>query len=278
MPAPPPSITSRTNPRVKALRSAFSGKASEPGDLVGIEGYTAVKEAFRSRLRLDTLFVAEIAARELLTDDLLSLLRPREVLVLSREVFDSVVDTVSPQEIGVTAEIPWHPDVGVGEGTQISLVLEDIQDPGNLGTLIRSAEAFGVNEVFLTPGCANPWNSKAVRASAGSVFRQPIRRMPITECLRMFRGHGIAIAGAVVEEAGATLSPLARLYPPAALLIGNEGSGLSEQALSFVSERVNIPCRIESLNAAVAGSLLLYEAQRQNLFRLPAAGRSAEAG
>ena len=274
MPTPPPPITSRTNARVKALRSAFTGKASEPGDLVGIEGYTAVKEASRSRLRLDTLFVAETAAHDLLTDDFLSLLRPREVLVLSREVFDSVVDTVSPQEVGATVEIPRHPVVGIGEGTQISLVLEDIQDPGNLGTLIRSAEAFGVDEVFLTPGCANAWNAKAVRASAGSVFRQPIRRMPITDCLRMFRERGIAIAGAVVERAGATLSPLARLHPPAALLIGNEGSGLSEGALSFVSEKINIPCRIESLNAAVAGSLLLYEAQRQNLFRLAAAGPS----
>ncbi len=275
MPTLPLPITSRTNARVKALRAAFSGKASEPGDLVGLEGYTAVKEASRSRLRLDTLFVAEPAARDVLTADLLSLLRPRELLVLSRDVFDSVVDTVSPQRIGATAEIPRHPDIGLGRGTQTSLVLEDVQDPGNLGTLIRSAEAFGVHEVFLSPGCANPWSPKAVRASAGSIFRQRTRRLPIAECLGMFRGHGIPIAGAVVEEAGATLSPLARLHPPVALLIGNEGSGLSEHALSFVSEKVNIPCRIESLNAAVAGSLLLYEAQRQSLFR---SSRSAEVG
>lgn len=267
-PSPPPTITSRTNARVKALRAAFSGKASKPGELAGIEGYTSVIEAYRSGLRLDTLFVPEIAAKDLLVQDLLSRLRPREVLVLSREVFDSVVDTVSPQEIAATVEIPPHLSVNLGSGSGTSLVLEDIQDPGNVGTLIRSAEAFGVTQIFLTPGCANPWGPKAIRASAGSAFRQPMSRMTILEALRLLREQGIPIAGAVVEGEGAMLSPLARLYPPVAIVIGNEGAGLSEESLSLVNEKVNIPCLTESLNAAIAGSLLLYEAQRQNLFRL----------
>ena len=250
------------------MRQVFSGRSSQPGQLVGIEGYTLVVEAYRSGLRFDTLFVPEIGAQDLLGEDMLMRLKPREVLVFSREVYGSVVDTVSPQEIAATVEIPARRGVGLEDGRGTFLVLEEIQDPGNVGTLIRSAEAFGVDEVFLTPGCANPWSPKAMRASAGSVFRRPMSRMTVSESLRMFRGHGIPIAGAVAQEEGATLSPLARLYPPVAVLIGNEGSGLSEQALSLVDQRVNIPCLTESLNAAIAGSLLLYEAQRQNLFRL----------
>jgi TrmH family RNA methyltransferase len=178
------------------------------------------------------------------------------------------VSTVSPQGIAALVEIPAHTQRKSDDHRGTTLVLEDIQDPGNLGTLLRSAEAFGVDEIFVTPGCANQWSPKVIRASAGSAFRNPARRMPIVEALRTLRAARIRIAGAVAQSAQATPSPRAQLSEPVAIVIGSEGAGLTQQALAWVDERVNIPCRIESLNAAIAGSLLLYEAQRQNAQRI----------
>ena len=272
----PPPITSRSNARVKALRAAFSGKASEPGELVGAEGSTLVLEAHHSGLAVEAIFVRGQEITQL-SPEALQLLRAESgrAHVLCADVFDSAVGTVSPQGIAALIQIPHPRDAGsIDAGTV--LVLEDIQDPGNLGTLIRSAEAFGVQQMFLTPGCANQWSPKVIRASAGSVFRMPIRRAAIDRTLHQRRSSGVRIAGAVVQSDEAVPSPAAQLVSPIAIVIGNEGAGLSEQALALVDLRVNIPCRTESLNAAIAGSLLLYEAQRQNAARATEPQQAAE--
>jgi len=265
----PPPITSRSNARVKALRAAFSGNASQPGDRVGIEGTTLLLEARHSGVRIHTIFLREGEEAKLPAEalELLRTLEPGQVHVLSPEVFDSAAGTVSPQGIAAIVEIP-APARNLEAHRGTTLVLEDIQDPGNLGTLLRSAEAFNVAEIYVTPGCANQWSPKVIRASAGSVFRKPVRRMPIADALNLLRGHGIRIAAAVAHSEQATPSPSAHLSEPVAIVIGSEGAGLTQQALTLVDERVNIPCRIESLNAAIAGSLLLYEAQRQNAERI----------
>ncbi len=267
MPTLPPPITSRTNARVKELRQAFSGRSANPGELVGVEGSTLLDEAIRSKVRVDTLFVREGAQAACFRGLAGAQAQPRQTLVLSREVYDSVVDTATPQPIAATVEIPRPIKSQPGSRTGTYLLLEDVQDPGNVGTLIRSAEAFGVAEIFVTPGCANQWSPKVIRASAGSVFRKPIQRMSLNEALEVLRREGVRIAGAVAHSEQAVPSPAAKLWQPIAVLIGNEGGGLSQQALAMVDEQVNIPCQTESLNAAIAGSLLMYEAQRQNAFR-----------
>lgn len=252
----PPVITSRTNARVKALRAAFSGKASRPGELVGIEGFKSVLEAFKAGLRFETLAVT-VAGSEEHTPERVALLSPREMVVLSEEVMASVADTVSPPQIVATVEIPE--ERRKGPPSRIFLLLETLQDPGNLGTLIRSAEAFGIERVVLSPGCANPWSPKVIRASAGSVFRQAMVRQPLAAAMEELQTHKVRLVGAVVRGEGASVSLAMDLAAPIGLVIGNEGTGLSEEALSLVNERVYIPCFTESLNAAVAGSVLLYD-------------------
>ena len=273
----PPPITSRSNARVKTLRAAFSGKASQSGELVGVEGSTQVLEAHRSGLHIEAIFLREHAIAHL-PAEVSELLRAESsrTHVLSTDVFDSAVGTVSPQGLAALIQIPQPPsaDSSVNAGT--TLVLEDIQDPGNLGTLIRSAEAFGARQICLTPGCANQWSPKVIRASAGSVFRMPIRRDEIVRALRQLHGSGVRIVGAVAQSDDAVPSPAAPLVGPVAIVIGNEGAGLSQQALALVDLRINIPCRTESLNAAIAGSLLLYEAQRQNAGRVAEPQHAAE--
>lgn len=274
----PPPITSRSNARVKALRAGFSGRASGPGELVGVEGSTLVLEAHRSGLTVEAIFLRDQAIAQL-PGTVLQVLRAESdrTHVLSADVFDSAVGTVSPQGIAALIQIPQTPMTHSSSGPGTLLVLEDIQDPGNLGTLIRSAEAFGVQDIYLTPATANQWSPKVIRASAGSVFRMSIQRGAIDRCLRQLRSRGVQIAGAVAQSSEAISSPAAPLSGPVAIVIGNEGAGLSQQALALVDLRVNIPCRTESLNAAIAGSLLLYEAQRQNAERAVDRQATAEA-
>jgi len=262
VPLPAP-ITSRTNARVKALRAAFSGDVSRPGDMLGIEGEHLLAEAHHSNLPLDTIFLRE-GSEATLDRPALASLTIKNIVVLSRDVFSSAVDTTSPQGIAATFSIPALSPHDLSQPA-VHLVIESLQDPGNLGTLIRSAEAFGIAQLWITPDCVNPWNPKAVRASAGSVFRMPIIRDTLPSITSALASAQIKLFAAVAQSADATPAMDAYLIAPCALMVGNEGAGLSAQALALADARIHIPCAVESLNAAIAGSLLMYESLRQNL-------------
>lgn len=249
-------ITSRSNARVKALRAAAGGKASKPGELVAIEGENQLGEALRSGLRFDTVFVREGGESVLQRLGL----DAAPCVVLSEDVFGSAVDTASPQGIAALVEIP---ELAVKDLRGTALVLEAVQDPGNLGTLLRSAEAFGVQQVFTTPESVSAWNPKTMRASAGSAFRVPVTKMPLAAIRETLREYKWFAAVAAADGARAAMDATFGLR--SAIVLGNEGTGLSPTALQLSDERVHVPCKIESLNVAIAGSTLLYEAMRQRI-------------
>jgi TrmH family RNA methyltransferase len=262
MPAPAP-ITSKSNARVKALRASFSGKPSQPGELLGLEGEHLIAEAVRSGLTLETLFLRE-GSEGVLARPSLAAVDARDTLILSRDVFASAVETASPQGIAATVLIPEQQPLEMRANPGMFLFLENIQDPGNLGTLIRSAEAFGIRAIHVTPGTANTWNPKTVRASAGSVFRIQLFSTSLHEFADNMSWSGIKTFAAVAREEGAGSLHQADLSAPCAIMIGNEGAGLSSDAVSLANQRVHIPCAVESLNAAIAGAVIMYEAARQN--------------
>ncbi len=250
-------VTSRANARVKQLRAAAAGNARLSGGLVAIEGETLIAEALRSGLLLKTVFVSE--RREV----------PRglpagvEVLRCANEVLQSAVETQSPQ--GVAALLlpkVWSLEDAL-RGLPLMLVAVGLQDPGNLGTLIRSAEAFGASGVLVTEGTVGAWNQKVIRASAGSVFRIPVVSVSEDE-VQSLRPR-LRLVAAVAASEDAVEASRADFSGACAVMIGNEGAGLSERWLAMADEQVTIACpgAVESLNAAVAGSLLLYEASRQ---------------
>ncbi len=258
----PDVISSRTNARVKQLRAAFQGHARLSGGLVAIEGDHLLEEALRSGMLLKTVFVSE--RRE--TPKIVP--RGVEVMRLTEEVFRSVVDTQSPQGVAALMVPPVSvvEDVmGSGETAALILVAVELQDPGNVGTLVRSAEAFGATGVLTTPGTVSVWNQKALRASVGSVFRVPMVAVDASE-VEGLKQRGVRLVAAVGAEGVDVRAAHEMDFRGAcALMIGNEGSGLTKEWLEMCDVRVTIPCPgdVESLNAAVAGSLLLYEASRQ---------------
>ena len=253
-------ITSRSNARVKALRASFSGKTARAGEIVGIEGEHLLAEALRSGVEIDTVFL-RLGSQIVLGSPLLAGIDPARIVVLNADVFSSAVETASPQ--GVAATIVVREPIAAKEASGPVLVLEELQDPGNFGTLLRTAEAFGASRVMVTPGTVSQWNPKVMRASAGSVFRLEVGRSPLATLAEQLAGEGIALYAAVAHGEGAFSLFETRFAERCALMVGNEGAGLSAEALRLAQHRVRIPCAVESLNAAVAGSTLLYEAMRQ---------------
>jgi RNA methyltransferase, TrmH family len=187
-----------------------------------------------------------------------------EVIELPPELFLSTVTTESPQGIAaLVTPKSFSLEHAMSGESPVIVIAAGLQDPGNLGTLIRSAEAFGASGVIALPGTVSQWNAKAMRASSGSVFRLPVVAAAEDEAFSRLRSLGIRTLAATAER-GVSASE-SRLSRPIALMIGNEGRGLSPELLARADGRITIPCPgpVESLNAAIAGSILLYEASRQ---------------
>lgn len=221
--------------------------------------------------RLRTVFVRRDLERRdgsLRVLDRLALPAAVPIVELTPAVFDSAVETESPQGIAALVEIPRFSFAEALAGPKpLVVVTAGLQDPGNFGTLVRSAEAFGASGVIALPGTVSVWNSKALRASAGSAFRIPVIAEKPGPAFEALSAKRIPVLAAVPEgtNAGAIACSEADLAGPAAILIGNEGSGLSSELLARAAQRIAIPTPglVESLNAAIAASVLLYEAARQ---------------
>lgn len=257
-------VQSKQNSRLKELRKALAEPGRSERGLVGVEGPNLLSEAARAGLRIECIFVAQGSERLL---DAIPPPEQVEILAMPRDLLESALNTESPQAVAALIEPPdwtWAHLLPPGpKSAPLILLLAGIQDPGNLGTILRSAEAFGADGVICLPGTVNPWNSKAVRASAGSVFRIPLLNVGEQEALDQLREAGVRIVTTTVR--GAQPAELADLSGPAALLVGNEGNGVPIDLATKADEAITIPCPgpVESLNVAVATSVLLYEAARQ---------------
>jgi len=252
-------VQSKHNPRLKELRRALE-HAGRDGR-VGLEGPNLVREAVRAGLRIETVFAAEDQAALL---DEFGLAPQTEILLTPRSVLSQALMTETPQPVAALVEPrQWHWDDILASPAPLVLVLAGLQDPGNVGTILRSAEAFGASGVIALPGTVSVWNPKAVRASAGSVLRIPVMVVDERVALERIRAAGVRTLATAVQGAASAMKT--DLRGPVAMIIGNEGNGVPEALASQADGAITIPCPgpVESLNAAVAASVLLYETSRQ---------------
>jgi len=264
-------IEGRHNPLIKQLRQAFSrSELTDSGDCA-IEGFRIVEEAIRSGLRISAVFFRESA------QDRAERLLPQigaqvETLLLPDKLFDSLVPSESPQGVAALVRLKTFSLDDLIERTHVGpiIALASLQDPGNLGTILRSAEAFGSAGLILGEGTVSIYNSKVVRGSAGSVFRLPVihaHEKSASEKLKdvseRLRAEGVRLM-ATSSHKGTPLDQ-ADLKRPVAIFFGNEGAGLPRDVVAQLDEVVAIPhsAQVESLNAGVAASIVLYEAARQ---------------
>jgi RNA methyltransferase, TrmH family len=258
-------VSSPQNALVKDLRKSFSQGEPTSQGAVAIEGLRIIEEAIRSGLRFEALFFSESGSAH--APRLLPQISSHtEVLLLPDHVFSSAVSTETPQ--GVAALVKLRPAkledlLDLVSPDFLLAAVSGIQDPGNLGTIIRSAEAFSARAVLLGEKTVSHFNPKVVRASAGSVFRQPLIKVKLGDVILQLKQHGVRVVASSSHK-GQALDQV-DLAGPLALVVGNEGAGLPSEILSAADELVTIPhsARVESLNAGIAASILLYEAARQ---------------
>jgi TrmH family RNA methyltransferase len=285
-PAQPGIITSRENRWLKEFRIALCGGLPSESGAVGVEGPRLVEEALRSASPIRAVLFSESGERHRarLTQ---YLDRPEvaiPILLTTDRLFEGIADTENPQGVAalVTPRTFSFDDISRASANfaaPLIVVLAGVQDPGNVGTIIRTAAAFGATAAVAAPsgqsGTANPFAPKSLRASAGAALHIPLLigvALPIL--LAQFRATGIQSLASSSRESSENDQHLLTPWQfdwcqPVALLIGNEGSGLPEEIERSADARIRIPMSssVESLNAAAAAAVLFYEAARQRSSR-----------
>jgi len=261
-------VAGRHNVLIKEVRRAFARAELTADGECAVEGVRVVEEAIRSGLHLRAVLFSE--SGQVRAGRLLPQVGSQvETLLLPDKLFTSMVPSETPQGVAALVRMKSHTLQDLLSGEQAAalvVAVAGVQDPGNLGTILRSAEAFGATGVLLGENTVSAYNSKVVRASAGSIFRIPLLRQELMSALRSLRERGLRLL-ATSSHKGNPLKD-AGLTSPLALLVGSEGAGLAREIVAQVDEVVAIPHspRVESLNAGVAASIALYEAARQRMF------------
>lgn len=250
-------VTSLKNPAVQAARALRDVRERACRGAFLLDGEHLVGEALSAcPERVQAVFVDE--TRLEVYAALIALAPQAACYAVPTHVLAAISQVKTPQGIAAVCAMPPAP---VPEALGARLVLlENVQDPGNVGTILRTLDAAGFDGCLLTPGCADPFGPKALRATMGSVFRVPLCYVQeAAEAVRMLNGRGYATLAAALD--GEDFYRRGPMPQKLCVLIGNEGAGLSPQARDACTHRFRLPMRggTESLNAAVAAAILLYD-------------------
>lgn len=252
-------ITSRQNATLKHLARLAREKKYrlKIGEMV-CEGEKMLGEALDSDIRVGAVLVRSGTACD---DALLARAAAQGASLLTAEkaLFDLATDVETPQGVLFSCERPVRQTVDFSS-VHRAVLLDGLQDPGNLGTILRTADAFALDLVILCEGCTDPTAPKVVRATMGAAFRQPVCQMPLAEAIDALQQHGIPVYAAALEPDSVPLPPEG-LPERSAVIIGNEGNGVTQAALDLCDYKLIIPMagRAESLNAGVAAAILIWE-------------------
>lgn len=266
------SVTSRDNPVLKALRALLGDARRQRAEgRTVLEGPHLVATALDHDVRPDLVVVSENALAHAEVEALLARLAGIETLCLPDALFRSLSELAAPLGILARIAVPPAPTFAVRDDC---LLLDAVQDAGNVGTLLRTAAAAGVRDVLLGPSCAGAWTPRVLRAAQGAHFALAIReQVDLSGFLNSYPGLSVA----TVAHAGVSLYEL-DYGGPVAWLFGNEGAGLAAALIATASQRVTIPLAAgsESLNVAAAAAICLFEMRRQRRSDKVGAGRTAQ--
>jgi len=258
-------ITSLQNDRVKLVRALqTSGKSRRKGNRLVLEGIRLIGDALAAGAALDYVFYTQdVRAENPAGSHLIETLEARNVpcLDVSPEVMAHVADTQSPQGILAVAALP---DLKAPATISLALIIDGVADPGNLGTILRTAAAASVDVAMLAPGCVDPFNPKVLRSGMGAHFRIAIERKNWDDISRDFGNLAMYLADADGEKVYHQVD----WTEPSALIIGGEARGADVAARQHANMVISIPMgnAAESLNAAVASGVILFEIRRQRGF------------
>jgi RNA methyltransferase, TrmH family len=256
-------ITSVHNPKIQAVRKLLTqAKERHQQGAFAVEGVRMAEEAMRSGWEAQlVLYTEQLDERgQRVVQGFSS--RSVPVELVSESVMKALSETDTPQGLLVVLA---QKNLRIPTSPHFLVILDGVRDPGNLGTILRSAAAAGVQALLLTPGCVDAWSPKVVRSAMGAHFRLPILRMSWTEIRQTLTHPENSMRIYLADSATGLAYTLADFKSPVALIVGGEAAGAGTEAASLAESRVHIPMPggSESLNAAVAASLLLFEVVRQ---------------
>ena len=250
-------ITSSTNAQIKNLiKLQKSGKTRREQGVFLAEGLRLFKEIPKEQL------IKAYVTEEFLEKNQ-QLLENVDYEIVAENVLKEASDTKTPQGVLAVVKMKnYSLEELMGQNNPCLMVLENIQDPGNLGTIIRTSEGAGVSGILMSKDTVDLYNPKVVRSTMGSIFRMPCIVLPMDEIFTFLRKEGITSYGAHLEGRDFYKE---NYKTACAFFIGNEGNGLTEETTKRVERKIKIPMygQVESLNAAIASTVLMYEAMRQ---------------
>lgn len=260
-------VTSLQNKIVKLAASLKSKKKRDESGLFTTEGIRLAEEALHSEWKIDYCLYTGEAKSTLRASKLIASLEKSgcKVIEILPNIYEKISDTEQPQGLMLIVEKNnCQIDEFLGKQSMLCVILDGVQDPGNVGTLIRTADATGCDAVLMTKGCADLFSGKTVRASMGSIFHLPVyTELTHTDIISILHKNKIKLITTSLDSSDVYFE--ADLTGAAAITFGNEGSGVSEELLISSDHRLYIPMigKAESLNVSAAAAVILYEAVRQ---------------
>lgn len=258
-------ITSKDNEFVKHVKKLKEKKYREEYGEFIVEGIKMIDEAIKEDAKIKQIVVCEDCKNSGgIPKDLLYEIAKYYCIYVTEKVFTQMTDVSNPQGILAIIDKSENKETQIDFKADLFLVLDDIQDPGNMGTILRSADSIGLKQILVSKGSSDVYNPKVVRSTMGAIYRvKVIECEDLIKTIKELKKHKINIYATDLKTDKSIYSVN---YKKTAIVIGNEANGVSEGILNIADQRIKIPMlgKTESLNAAVATSIILYEAVRPN--------------
>ena len=256
-------ISSKDNELVKHIKKLKEKKYRDEYNEFIIEGIKIIGEAIEENARIKYIILCDdCKTQDAIPSDLMYEIAKKECLYVSEKIFNYITDVTNPQGIMAIVEKSSRQENEIDFNETNFLILDNIQDPGNMGTILRTADSLKFKQIIVSKGSADIYNLKVVRSTMGAIFRvKVIESENLVKTIKELKKHKVKVYAT-------DLSTDKRIYDvdyeKSAIVIGNEANGVSEDILKEATEKIKIPMigKTESLNAAVATSIILYEAYR----------------
>lgn len=257
-------ITSKDNEIIKHIKKLKEKKYREEYDEFIVEGIKMIEEAVAEKAHIRSIIICDDCKTQgCIPNELMYEIAKFDCIYVSEKVFNTITDVINPQGIMAVLKKDKVGEESIDFSQENFLILDNIQDPGNMGTILRTADSLNINQIIVTKGSADVYNLKVVRSTMGAIFRVKVIEVGnLPKVVKELKKHKIKV---YATDLGTDKSIYDVEYKKSAIIIGNEANGVSQELLEEATERIKIPMigKTESLNAAVATSVILYEAFRQ---------------
>lgn len=256
-------ITSKDNETIKHIKKLKEKKYRDEYNEFIVEGIKMIEEALLENVKIKTVVICDdCKSQGIIPSDLMYEIAKLNCIYVAEKVFNTITDVINPQGIMAVLEKPNNKEAQIDYNESNFLLLDNIQDPGNLGTILRTADSLNLKQIIVSNGVADAYNLKVVRSTMGAIYRVKIIEVQnLVKTIKEMKKHKIKVYATDLKTDKSIYDVN---YERSAIVIGNEAKGVSNEVLEESSERIKIPMigKTESLNAAVATSVILYEAFR----------------